>query len=64
MAIGCVAQAIVAGRQEIDDEPAAAVWLASGSGGLLSGYRFDRTAHDLHLLLAALLKNARPGLSP
>ncbi|OOK65717.1 putative ribonuclease VapC4 domain protein [Mycobacterium kansasii] len=42
-----------------------AVWLASGlaaetfqldfvrtgSGGLLTGYRFDRTAHDLHLLL-------------
>jgi small ligand-binding sensory domain FIST len=42
-----------------------AVWLASGlpaetfqldfvrtgSGGLLTGYQFDRTAHDLHLLL-------------
>ena len=42
-----------------------AVWLASGlaaetfqldfvrtgSGGLLAGYRFDRSAHDLHLLL-------------
>jgi hypothetical protein len=37
MAIGCVAQAIVAGRQEIEDEPAAAVWLASGLTGLLSG---------------------------
>jgi small ligand-binding sensory domain FIST len=63
--IGCVAQAIVAGRQEIEDEPAVAVWLASGlaaetfqldfvrtgTGGLLAGYRFDRTAHDLHLLL-------------
>ena len=63
--IGCLAQAIVAGRQEIEDEPAVAVWLASGlaaetfqldfvrtgSGGLLTGYRFDRTAHDLHLLL-------------
>jgi small ligand-binding sensory domain FIST len=63
--IGCVAQAIVAGRHEYEDEPAVAVWLASGlaaetfqldfirtgSGGLLSGYRFDRTAHDLHLLL-------------
>jgi small ligand-binding sensory domain FIST len=63
--IGCVAQAIVAGRHEIEDEPAVAVWLASGlaaetfqldfvrtgSGGLLTGYRFDRTAHDLHLLL-------------
>jgi small ligand-binding sensory domain FIST len=63
--IGCVAQAIVAGRREIEDEPAVAVWLASGlaaetfaldfvrtgSGGLITGYRFDRTAHDLHLLL-------------
>ena len=63
--IGCVAQAIVAGRQEIEDGPAVAVWLASGlaaetfqldfvrtgSGGLLTGYRFDRTAHDLDLLL-------------
>ena len=63
--IGCVAQAIVAGRHELEDEAAVAVWLASGlaaetfqldfirtgSGGLLAGYRFDRTAHDLHLLL-------------
>jgi small ligand-binding sensory domain FIST len=63
--IGCVAQAIVAGRHEIEDKPAVAVWLASGlaaetfqldfmrthSGGLLAGYRFDRTAHDLHLLM-------------
>jgi small ligand-binding sensory domain FIST len=63
--IGCVAQAIVAGRHELEDDAAVAVWLASGlaaetfqldfvrtgSGGLLTGYRFDRTAHDLHLLL-------------
>jgi small ligand-binding sensory domain FIST len=63
--IGCVAQAIVAGRHEIEDKPAVAVWLSSGlaaetfqldivrvgSSGLLTGYRFDRTAHDLHLLL-------------
>jgi small ligand-binding sensory domain FIST len=63
--IGCVAQTIVAGRHEIEDKPAVAVWLASGlaaetfqldfvrtgSGGLITGYRFDRTAHDLHLLL-------------
>ncbi len=63
--IGCVAQAIVAGRHEMEDQAAVAVWLASGlaaetfhldfirtgSGGLLAGYRFDRTAHDLHLLL-------------
>ncbi len=63
--IGCVAQAIVAGRREIEDEAAVAVWLASGvaaetfqldfvrtgSGGVLAGYRFDRSAQDLHLLL-------------
>jgi len=63
--IGCVAQTIVAGRHEIEDKPAVAVWLASGlaaetfqldfvrtgSGGLLTGYQFDRTARDLHLLL-------------
>jgi small ligand-binding sensory domain FIST len=63
--IGCVAQAIVAGRREIEDQPAVAVWLASGlaaetfqldfvrtgSGGLLTGYLFDRTGRDLYLLL-------------
>ena len=63
--IGCVAHGIVAGRHEMEDEPAVAVWLASGlaaetfrlnfvptgSGGLLTGYRFDQAAHDLHLLL-------------
>ena len=63
--IGCVAQAIVAGRNEIEDGPAVALWLASGlaaetfqldfvrtgSGGLLTGHRFDATTHDLHLLL-------------
>lgn len=63
--VGCVAQAVVAGRHEFEDESAVTVWLASGlpaetfrldfiragSGGLLSGYRFDRTGDDLHLLL-------------
>lgn len=63
--IGCVAQTVVAGRREIEDEPAVAVWLASGlpaetfqldfvrtgSGALLAGYQFDRSATDLHLLL-------------
>ncbi|HVQ98827.1 MAG TPA: FIST N-terminal domain-containing protein [Mycobacterium sp.] len=63
--IGCVAQAVVAGRHEMEDEPAVAVWLASGlaaetfrlsfvptdSGGLLTGYQFDQAAEDLHLLL-------------
>lgn len=64
--IGCVAQAVVAGRREIENGPAVAVWLASGlpaetfrldflrtdSGGLFTGYRFDTTARDLYLLLA------------
>ncbi len=64
--IGCVAQAIVAGRHEFEDDAAVAVWLASGlaaetfqldfvrtgsGGGLLTGYRFDQSAHDLHLVL-------------
>jgi len=63
--IGCVAQAIVAGGRELEDEAGVAVWLAAGlaaetfqldfvrtdSGGLLAGYQFDRSAHDLHLLL-------------
>jgi small ligand-binding sensory domain FIST len=63
--IGCIAQAVVAGSHEIEDDAAVAVWLASGlaaetfqldfirtgSGGLLAGYRFERSAHDLYLLL-------------
>ncbi|MDI3314571.1 MAG: FIST N-terminal domain-containing protein [Mycobacterium sp.] len=65
--IGCVAQGIVAGHHEIENGPALALWVASGlpaepfhldfirtgSGGLLTGYRFDPgAADDLHLLLA------------
>ena len=63
--IGCVAQGIVAGPHEIEDQAAVAVWLASGlaaetfqmdfirtgSAGLLTGYLFDRTGNDLYLLL-------------
>lgn len=63
--IGCVAQGIVAGRHEIEDQAAVAVWLASGlaaetfqmdfirtgSAGLLTGYLFDRSGDDLYLLL-------------
>ncbi|MEV0027467.1 FIST N-terminal domain-containing protein [Nocardia sp. NPDC050793] len=63
--VGCVAHAVVAGRRELEDEPAVAVWLAAGvpaetfaldfvrtaSGGLLAGHRFDGAAHDFHLLL-------------
>src|SRR5271155_5197295 len=38
--IGCVAQAIIAGRQEIEDEPAVAVWLAAGpaAGAVQPGF--------------------------
>ncbi|MFE7800311.1 FIST N-terminal domain-containing protein [Nocardia sp. NPDC057440] len=66
--VGCVAQGVVAGRREIEDEPSVAVWLASGlpaaaetfqleclrttTGGLLAGYRFDQAVGDFHLLLS------------
>ena len=64
--VGCVAQAVVAGRRELEREPAVAVWLAAlpqpaetyrleflrtSSGGLLSGYQFGVTAPGVHLLL-------------
>lgn len=63
--IGCVAQSVVAGGHEYEDEPAVAVWLVAGLpaetfqlefvptevGGLVSGYQFDPASHDLHLLL-------------
>ncbi|OBF50831.1 hypothetical protein A5756_20595 [Mycobacterium sp. 852002-53434_SCH5985345] len=63
--ICCIAQAILAARQGIEAEPVVAMWLASrlaaetfaldlvptSSGGPITGYRFDRAAHDLHLLL-------------
>ena len=63
--IGCVAEAVVAGRREIERTPAVVVWLAelpqapeafhveflrTPSGGLIGGYRFDHR-RDLHLLL-------------
>lgn len=55
----------MAGRRELENEPAVAVWLASGlaaetfqldfvrtgSGALIAGYQFDSAAKDLHLLL-------------
>lgn len=64
--IGSIAQTVVAGGHEMEDESAVAVWLASGlaadtfrldfvptaSGGLLAGYRFEQAADDLHVLLA------------
>jgi small ligand-binding sensory domain FIST len=63
--VGCVAEAVVAGRRELEREPAVVVWLAvlpepaetfhieflrTPSGGLFGGYRFDHS-RDLHLLL-------------
>ena len=63
--VGCVAEAVVAGRREIEGEPAVVVWLAvlpqpaetfhveflrTPSGGLFGGYRFDHS-RDLYLLL-------------
>ena len=63
--VGCVAEAVVAGRREVEGEPAVVVWLAAlpqpaetfhmeflstGSGGVFAGYRFDHTGTDLHLL--------------
>jgi small ligand-binding sensory domain FIST len=64
--IGCIAQAVIAGSREMERQPAVAVWLvsglpaetfeldfvATGTGGLLTGYRFEPAAHDLHLLMS------------
>lgn len=64
--VGCVAQAVVAGRREVEDEPSVAVWVASlpepvetfhmeflrtASGGVFAGYLFDHGSQDFHLLL-------------
>jgi len=64
--VGCVAEAVVAGRREIEHEPAVVLWLAvlpsaaepfhmeflrTPTGGILGGYQFDRAGTDLHLLL-------------
>ena len=63
--VGCVAEAVVAGRREVEREPAVVVWLAvlaqpaetfhmdfvrTASGGVLAGYQFERGGTDLHLL--------------
>jgi small ligand-binding sensory domain FIST len=64
--VGCVAEAVVAGRREIEGEPAVVVWLAvlpepaetyrlellrTASGGLLAGYQYARAGAGVHLLL-------------
>lgn len=63
--VGCVAEAVVAGRRQVEGEPAVVVWLAAlsqpagtfhmqllrtGTGGGFVGYRFDHAGVDLHLL--------------
>jgi small ligand-binding sensory domain FIST len=64
--VGCVAEAVVAGRREIEGVPAVVLWLAvlpaaaetfhmeflrTPTGGIFGGYQFDRAGTDLHLLL-------------
>lgn len=65
--VGCAAAAVVAGRREVDEEPAVAVWLAelpspvetyhmeyvqTSAGAVLGGYQFDPVGADTHLLVA------------
>ena len=65
--IGCVGEAVAGGAREVESEPAVSLWLGSGlgpvetfamdfiqtpSGGAYGGYRFDRDAPGVHLLIA------------
>lgn len=64
--VGCVAQAVVAGSREIEEQAGIAVWLAAlpepvetfhmeflptSSGGLFAGYEFGHAGDDFHLML-------------
>lgn len=64
--VGCVAEAVVAGRREVERQPSVVVWLAAlaepvetfhmefirtPSGGLFAGYEFGHASEDFHLLL-------------
>jgi small ligand-binding sensory domain FIST len=64
--VGCVADAVVAGRREVEGRPCVAVWLGSlaepvetfhmqfvrtSAGGLFAGYEFGHAGGDFHLLL-------------
>jgi small ligand-binding sensory domain FIST len=64
--VGCVAEAVVAGRREVEQQPAVALWLAAlaepvetfhmefvrtPTGGLFAGYEFGHASDDFHLLL-------------
>jgi small ligand-binding sensory domain FIST len=65
--IGCVGEAVAGGAREVESEPAVSLWLGSGlgpvetfamefvqtpSGGAYGGYRFDRDAPGVYLLIA------------
>ncbi len=64
--IGYVAEAVVGGAREVESEPAVWLWLAAGlglvetfamefvktpSGGAYGGYRFERAAAGVHLMI-------------
>src|SRR5438105_13328652 len=66
-AIGCVGESVLAGRREVEGEPAVAVWLAAEvgdvrtfhmqflkteSGGVFAGWRFDLEPSGVNLLVA------------
>ncbi len=65
--IGCVAETVVGGPREVEDEPAVAVWLAAlpapaetfhmefvstSEGGVFAGYLFEPRVADPYLLIA------------
>jgi small ligand-binding sensory domain FIST len=64
--IGCVAEAVAGGSREVESEPAVSLWLGAGlgpvetfamefartpSGGAYGGYRFDREAAGVYLMI-------------
>jgi small ligand-binding sensory domain FIST len=65
--IGCVAESVIGGGREIEEEPAVALWLATGigpvetftmefvrtdGGGFFGGYQFERSLPGLHVLIS------------
>ena len=64
--VGCVAEAVIAGRREVEGEAAVAVWLSelprpaetfhmqfvqTSAGAVIGGYQFDPSRTDPHLLI-------------
>ena len=64
--IGCVGQAVAGGAREVESDPAVSLWLGADLGpvesfamefiqtpsvGAYSGYRFDRDAPGMHLMI-------------